>query len=179
MASTMTTIKRPSAREQPFPRANHDHESCVTTALAAATRLCQRRGARLTELRRRILALVWRSHTPQGAYAILATLHRQGRRAAPPTVYRALEFLLEHGLIHRIESLNAFVGCATPGEPHAGHFLICSDCGASAEVDDRRIGAAVRDSVADAGFKLERQIIELTGLCPDCQTTPKDAGHAG
>lgn len=175
----MTSKKRSSTQEQPFPRADHDHDSCVTEALAAATRLCQRRGARLTELRRRILALVWRSHAPQGAYAILATLQGQGRRAAPPTVYRALEFLLEHGLIHRIESLNAFVGCATPGEPHAGHFLICSGCGASAEVDDRRIGAAVRDSVADTGFKLERQTIELTGLCPDCQTTPEDVGHVG
>jgi Fur family zinc uptake transcriptional regulator len=159
---------------QPFARADHDHGSCVAAALDGATRLCQRRGARLTELRRRILEQVWRSHAPRGAYAILATLQRQGRRAAPPTVYRALEFLLEHGLIHRIESLNAFVGCATPDQPHAGHFLICSACGASAEVDDRRIGAAVRESVADAGFKLERQTIELTGLCPSCQDTPAE-----
>ena len=162
-----------------FASADHDHGHCVSAALAAAAEVCERRGARLTELRRRVLELVWRSHAPQGAYAILETLHSQGRPAAPPTVYRALDFLLEQGLVHRIESLNAFIGCPTPETLHPGHFLICSGCGAAAEVGDRRIGAAVRESAAEIGFRVERQTIELTGLCPSCQDTSRDAEHAG
>ena len=171
-------------RSAPLPKlafagADHDHRRCIAAALAAAAELCARRGARLTALRRRVLELVWRSHAPQGAYDILETLHRQGRRAAPPTVYRALDFLLAQGLVHRIESASAFVGCAAPGEPHAGHFLICSVCGAAAEVDDHRVGSAVRESAAEAGFRVERQTIEVTGHCPDCQgaSPDGDGGH--
>ena len=87
----------------------HDHSHCVSDALRAADALCARSGARLTALRRRVLELVWQSHRPLGAYDILGVLSSEdGRRAAPPTVYRALDFLLEHGLIHRLASLNAY-----------------------------------------------------------------------
>ncbi len=154
-----------------FTSADHDHGQCIATALNAAAGLCQRRGAQLTPLRRRVLELVWRSHEPQGAYDILETLqgHKADRRAAPPTVYRALDFLLGQGLIHRIESLNAFVGCVEPNEPHTGHFLICDACGGAAEVNDRRVGDALRASAGEIGFKVERETIELRGLCPACQ----------
>ena len=92
----------------------HDHAHCVAGALAEADALCARLGVRLTELRRRVLELVWQSHKPLGAYDILAVLSEQdGRRAAPPTVYRALDFLLENSLVHRIASLNAFTGMTT------------------------------------------------------------------
>jgi Fur family zinc uptake transcriptional regulator len=158
-----------SASTYRFTSADHDHGHCIATALDGAGELCQRRGARLTALRRQVLEMVWRSHEPQGAYTILETLNRQGRRAAPPTVYRALDFLLGHGLIHRIESLNAFVGCPTPSQPHTGHFLICDGCGGAAEVNDHRIGDALHASANDIGFKIERETIELRGLCPGCQ----------
>ena len=154
-----------------FTSADHDHGHCVATALDAAASLCQRRRARLTPLRRRVLELVWRSHEPQGAYDILDTLGEKGRRAAPPTVYRALDFLLGQGLIHRIESLNAFVGCVEPSQPHSGHFLICDACGGVAEVNDRRVGEALRASAGAIGFKVERETIELRGLCPACQVS--------
>ena len=160
-----------------FAAADHDHDHCIDSALDAASGLCARRGARLTAQRRRVLALVWRSHAPQGAYAILETLHRDGHSAAPPTVYRALDFLLAEGLIHRIESLNAFVGCPTPHTPHPGHFLICDGCGAAAEVNDRHIGAAIRRSAGDVGFQVERQTIELRGLCPECQDSGQEPTH--
>ncbi len=124
-----------------FTSADHDHGHCVATALDAAASLCQRRRARLTPLRRRVLELVWRSHEPQGAYDILDTLGERGRRAAPPTVYRALDFLLGQGLIHRIESLNAFVGCRDPDTPHAGQFLICT----------ARLATAARRSTHSSG----------------------------
>ena len=169
--------------EQPedpiFVRADHDHGPCVSAALAAAAELCERRGVRLTVLRRQVLELVWGSHAPQGAYAILETLHRRGRRAAPPTVYRALDFLLGQGLVHRIVSMNAYVGCTTPGALHAGHFLICGGCGTAAEVDGRRIGAAVRRRAAEVGFKVERETVELRGLCPSCQDAPGERGDGG
>jgi Fur family zinc uptake transcriptional regulator len=163
----------------PFEAADHDHDRCVTSAVAAAAELCERRGARLTDLRRRILELVWRSHAPRGAYSILETLQQQGRSAAPPTVYRALDFLLAHGLVHRIESLNAVVGCPTPGKPHTGHFLICTGCGIAAEVDDRRIGDAVEASAGMLGFRIERQTIEIAGQCPNCQDGEAAESHAG
>ena len=115
-----------------FPKAEHDHGDCIADALGMAEQVCAKRGARLTKLRRRVFELVWSSHAPVGAYDLLRHLARERDGAAPPTVYRALDFLRKHGLIHRIESLNAFVGCCTPGEAHAGQFLICSRCGAAA-----------------------------------------------
>src|SRR5690606_10698879 len=93
------------------PHCPHDHEQCVSDALAAAEQVCERSGARLTPVRRGVLGLVWQSHRPMGAYDLLDTLAREDdRRPAPPTVYRALDFLQEHGLVHRIASLNAFIG---------------------------------------------------------------------
>ena len=166
----MSGIKR--AGHGSFAGADHDHRSCVAEALDAAAGLCARRGARLTALRRRVLELVWQSHAPQGAYAVLEALNRDGRPAAPPTVYRALDFLIAHGLIHRVESLNAFVGCPTPGEPHAAQFLICGSCGDSAEFADERIGKAVRERAEALGFAVARETIEVTGLCPACRGAP-------
>jgi Fur family zinc uptake transcriptional regulator len=153
-----------------FTGGDHDHRHCVVTALQAAAELCERQGLRLTALRRRVLELVWRGHQPRGAYDILEELHGEGRRAAPPTVYRALEFLRLHGLIHRIESLNAFIGCVSPEVPHSGHFMICNRCGGAAEVNDQEIGDALRRSARNSGFVIEQQTIELRGVCPACQT---------
>jgi Fur family zinc uptake transcriptional regulator len=116
-----------------------------------------------------VLELVWHSHAPVGAYDILDALRRDGRPAAPPTAYRALEFLLGHGLIHRIESLNAFVGCAQPEHPHLGQFLICRKCSDVTELDDRRVFDVVEASARAAGFSVDRVTIELQGTCPACQ----------
>jgi Fur family transcriptional regulator, zinc uptake regulator len=160
-----------------FPKSGHDHEHCVSTALSAAEAVCADASERLTPLRRRVLELVWGSHRPIGAYAILDRLKEDGRSAAPPTVYRALEFLLERGLIHRIESLNAFVGCAHPGESHLVQFLICRTCGMTAELDDRRLGEAIGRSAAEHGFNIQSRVVELSGICSGCQTVRPRAGH--
>ncbi len=162
---------------RPFKNERHDHRRCVASALARASKLCAGKGSRLTALRRQVLELVWRSHRPVGAYDLLAALARKRTRAAPPTVYRALEFLQAQGLVHRIESLNAFIGCDRPDEPHASQFLICRKCGCAAEMADGRIEAAMRRGSAEAGFALERPTVEALGLCPDCQPGAK-AGHA-
>jgi Fur family zinc uptake transcriptional regulator len=159
----MASIRKPR-------RSDHDHARCVSAALEAASRLCERDGQRLTPIRRRVLELVWSSHQPIGAYAILDRLKSGNRRAAPPTVYRALEFLLARGLVHRIESLNAFIGCPAPDGEHPVQFLICRNCGATAELDDRRVDAALAKSAAARGFAVERRVIELSGLCQHCQS---------
>ncbi len=114
---------------------NHDHKHCVEDAVAAAERLCAAKDLRFTPLRRRVLELVWSSHKPVGAYALLDQLRDEDLGSAPPTVYRALDFLIENGLIHRIERMNAFVGCSHPGEAHRGFFLICGDCGNAEELE--------------------------------------------
>jgi len=116
-----------------------------------------------------VLQLVWRGHTPVGAYAILEALRGTHPGAAPPTVYRALEFLSEHGLIHRIESLNAYVGCSRPERPHVSQFLICAQCSATAELDEPSIAKAVLRRAAELGFSVERQTIEVRGRCPSCR----------
>ncbi len=162
-----------------FAGAHHDHGTCIKDALATAARLCTKRGARLTPLRRRVLELIWRghttgSHTPVRAYDLLARLPTKNntdktRPAAPPTVYRALAFLHAQGLIHRIESLNAYVGCMNPEGTHGGQFLICSDCGAAAEVHDPRVDAAVARRAKELGFSVRRKTIEVEGVCPPCQ----------
>ncbi|PWC86570.1 Fur family transcriptional regulator [Azospirillum sp. TSH100] len=152
----------------------HDHTHCIADALTRADALCAERGARLTSLRRRVLELVWSSHRPRGAYAILEDLSQQdGKAAAPLTVYRALEFLVEQGLVHRIESLNAYVGCAAPGAVHSGQFLVCEACGDAAEIDDPGVGAAIKAAAAGHGFRVQRPTVEVRGLCKSCQETSR------
>lgn len=154
-----------------FSDGGHDHQHCIDSALDEAAGLCARRGVRLTRLRRRVLELVWDSHQPTGAYALLDALRGENRKAAPPTIYRALDFLTAHGLIHRIESLNAYIGCPRPDHPHAGQFLICQSCGTTAELDDPRIMQAVAAGARQAGFQALRQTVEVAGLCPECRET--------
>jgi len=150
------------------PTAPHDHGRCIADALGMAEAVCAKSGARLTPLRRRVLELVWNSHRPVGAYAILDELREGDRGAAPPTVYRALDFLIEQGLIHRIESLNAFVGCDHPEDRHISQFMICTNCNAAIEIEDRGIANAVKKSAAEAGFSVSRFTVELQGTCPAC-----------
>ena len=160
-----------------FSHGGHDHKSCAETALAAASAICTKRGARLTPLRRRVLELIWRGHAPVGAYDLLRALAKTQPGAAPPTVYRALDFLLAHGLVHRIESLNAFVGCAHPQQAHGGQFLICADCGAAAVVHDPRVDAAIGRRAAELGFAVRHKTVEVQGLCAPCQNRLQEAGH--
>lgn len=153
-----------------FPATHHDHDDCVKDALAAADISCQRQGAKLTAVRRRVLELVWASHDPVGAYGLLDRLAADGIKAVPPTVYRALDFLLQHGLVHRLERLNAYVGCSHQTGPHAAQFLICTGCRQVAELEDPAIGQALADSAAARGFVVTRQTVEVEGLCPACRS---------
>ena len=152
-----------------FAGPGHDHAHCIIGAMASAETVCRVRGARLTGQRRRVLEIIWKSHVPMGAYEILAALTPDERPAAPPTVYRALEFLQAHGLVHKIESLKAYVGCQHPGKDHIGQFLICQGCGNAAEIEDPAIARAVEHRAGAAGFKIAEMTLEIRGLCPTCR----------
>ena len=146
----------------------HNHDSCVRDALAAATQICASRGAQLTRTRRRVLELVWSSHRAVKAYDILDQLGSEQGPAKPPTVYRALDFLMQQGLVHRVDSLNAYVGCVRPGSEHHGQLLICSGCGTVDELDAEAIQAAISDAARAAGFLVRERTVELRGLCAQC-----------
>jgi len=146
-------------------------------ALEQAALLCQQRGARLTELRRRVLEIIWNSPAPLGAYAILDILRDEGRPGAPPTVYRALDFLLEQGLIHRLASLNVFTGCRQPGSHHGGQFLICQECGLVDELNNPRLEELLQNEAAIRQFEVLAQTVEMLGRCPACRNGV--ARHAG
>ncbi|MEH6470129.1 MAG: Fur family transcriptional regulator [Halopseudomonas sp.] len=153
---------------------NHDHHQCIDQALNKAKTLCKEHCARLTPVRERVLELIWQSHKPLGAYQILEQLARDGFNSAPPTVYRALEFLLEQGLAHRIASLNAFIGCAHPERRHQGYFLICRHCGSAQELPAETLTKPLKQHAQAQGFKVESETVELSGLCPNCQASTQD-----
>jgi Fur family zinc uptake transcriptional regulator len=140
----------------------------MADALARAAEICAERGVRLTQQRRQVLELIWSSHRPMGAYALIDRLTADGQRVAPPTVYRALDFLRANGLIHRIERLNAFVGCPEAEEDHAPQFLICDDCGDVAELRERAINSAIAAGAKAASFTGWRASVEVVGICPEC-----------
>lgn len=153
-----------------FSRDNHKHSTCISEALEAAELSCKERGIRFTAIRRRVLELVWASHEPVKAYDVLDILRNERSSAAPPTVYRALEFLLEEGLVHKIESLNAYVGCGKPGHLDSGQFLICTGCGEVAELDDPELVNLIDAKAKQIGFTIKDQIVEIKGCCAHCDS---------
>jgi|SRR5690554_764857 len=152
-----------------LPYRPHNHDACVSQALGEARLICQQRNARLTPTRERVLELIWQSHKPLGAYEILAELGEDGHNPAPPTVYRALNFLQQHGMVHRIASLNAFIGCAHAGEQHTGMFLICHACGNILELAAAPVSDAIHAAAEAEKFRVSDAALEVTGLCPRCQ----------
>ncbi len=155
----------------------------TNTLLAQASRLCDRRGTQLTELRSKVLGLVLESKKPTGAYDLLDQLRALHKGAAPPTVYRALDFLLEQGLIHKIERLSAFIGCVHRHEAdhdhhHAAQFLICTRCGKVTELEDARIDRILIEATHENGFRLTNSIVEAEGLCAICSANATGADPA-
>ena len=131
--------------------------------------LCGERGVQLTTLRRQVLGLLAGSAAPLTAYALIDELARlQGRGVAPPTVYRTLDFLMDNGFVIKIESRNAFAVCDSPGHHHHGILLICTRCGAADEVDDHDVDATLLKTASAAGFKIDKQMVELEGVCGRC-----------
>lgn len=148
---------------------SHDHAHCTHAVLARAETMIAANGARLTPVRRRVLEILLEQHRAMGAYDVLQRLAAEGFGNQPPVAYRALEFLVDQGLAHRIDRLNAFTACMTPGEAHAPAFLICRSCAAVAEAPAATVRAALEAAAADLGFAIDRASIEATGTCPACR----------
>jgi Fur family zinc uptake transcriptional regulator len=146
--------------------ARHDHAACIHDATAAAETACRLSGAQLTPVRRRVLELLLESHKAMGAYDVLARLDAEGLGSQPPVAYRALGFLVDQGLAHRIERLNAFVACSHPGAAHDPAFMICRLC---RKVAESEAAAPLTGEAAASGFRIERTMVEAEGLCPACQ----------
>ncbi len=154
----------------PFQSSRHQHKKCLQSAVSAAQKQCDAAGSRLTPLRQRVLELVWQKHEPIKAYDILDQLKNEHSSSAPPTVYRALDFLKEQGLVHKIESLNAYVGCGSPADSHqSSQFLICLRCGSVAELDDADIKDMLNTKAEAIGFRLKTEMVEMTGYCANCE----------
>ena len=145
-----------------------DRRTVIAAQLEAATGVCEREGARLTELRRCVLGLILEAEGPVTAYQLLDRLKETRKRAAPPTIYRALDFLISQRLIHKIERLNAFVPCIETGHEHAAQFLICRQCGTVTEIEDHAAADALEHAAEREGFHPRRAIVEIEGTCALC-----------
>lgn len=147
---------------------HHDHHQCSSEALARAEAAVGAAGAKLTPVRRRVLEILLSGHKAFGAYEVLEQLASEGFAKQPPVAYRALDFLVEQGLAHRIRRLNAFTACSCPGEMHAPMFLICEGCKSVAETPAPEVRAEMDRAAAGFGFTIQRTSIEAVGLCPAC-----------
>ena len=152
-----------------FPAPDHDHGRCTAEAMAHAEAVCARRTQKFTPIRRQVLQALLSSHRPLGAYEVIDELAKSMPRPAPITVYRALDFLMEHGLVHRIESRNAFLACAHNHESSSSvAFLICDRCGAVGEVAASSATQALIDGARATGFSPKMTVVEMTGTCANC-----------
>ena len=148
----------------------HDHNQCIHNAISAAEHLCLQRGVQLTPIRHKVLELILTSHKAVKAYDLLDQIKPVNDAAKPATVYRALDFLLAQGLIHRVESLNAFVGCHRSGAKHDQLLLICSSCHDVEERSATPLILALTAELTAADFTAQRNTIEIQGLCKNCRT---------
>ena len=165
---TSETSPIPVDEDAPVGFQEHDHTNCVNTALATAEAQCKEEGLRLTPVRRKVLEMLLQDHKSLGAYAILDRLREAGFGSQPPVAYRALDFLVQYGFVHKIERLNAFVACSHPGEVHSPAFMICRKCDAVAEAQSAPSNGVLGAAARAAGFEIERTVVEAEGLCPDC-----------
>lgn len=148
---------------------SHNHQDCIKQAFLHADALCADKRVRFTPLRKRVLELVWNNHKPAKAYDILTILQEEDKSAKPMTVYRTLDFLQEVGLVHKVDSLNAYVGCTHPGKNHSCQFMICRVCGDITESCDTGVFSAIEEHAVKKGFLVERQTIEIHGVCKGCK----------
>lgn len=153
-----------------FPAPDHDHGRCAEDAFLHAEKVCKGRGQKLTPIRRHVLGALLVSHRPLGAYEIIEQLAKDMPRPAPITIYRALDFLMDNGLVHRIESRNAFLACShNHDETAVVAFLICEACGSVGEIPSAAIARTFNDAARSTGFSPKLSVVEITGTCAYCQ----------
>ena len=163
-----------------FPAPDHDHGRCTADAIAHAEAVCARRAQKFTPIRRQVLQALLSSHRPLGAYEVIDELAKSMPRPAPITVYRALDFLMENGLVHRIESRNAFLACAHDHDETAMvAFLICDHCGSVGEIPAapvaQSLNAAARAPASRRSFPSSRS--PAPARIVRNNTTRRQAGH--
>lgn len=152
------------------PAAGHeDRAADVPAAVERAERMLGEQGLRLTPVRRRALEILLEAEGALGAYDVLSRLAADGFGSQPPVAYRALDFLVEHGLAHRLRRINAFTACSHPGEAHHAAFLICRGCKRVEELHAEHLRATLVEDAHRAGFLVERTSLEASGLCPACR----------
>ena len=160
------TLTRPT-----FPAPDHDHGRCAADAITHAERVCQLRAQKFTPIRRQVLQALLSSHRPLGAYEVIDELAKSMPRPAPITVYRALDFLMENGLVHRIESRNAYLACAHDHDAAAMvAFLICEKCGSVGEIPAAPVAQSLNAAARVTGFTPKMSVVEITGTCAHCQS---------
>ena len=168
------TMERSGTEPRPCTDPDCRGQHAPAERIALAVSLCSARGNKLTTLRRTVLELLWERGRPTGAYALIEALElRYDRPVGPPTVYRALEFLMAQRLVSKIVSRNAFVPRAHPERPQDCLFFICSICGASTELEDPRVVKVLAEDAATLGYRVDRRVVEVEGACPNC--VPSDA----
>lgn len=151
----------------PLAFSRHDHADCQRASLSQA----ERSGLRLTKWRRRVLDILLERHRSLGAYEILERLGEGPAKPQPPTAYRALDYLVENGLAHRIEKMNAYVACAQPETCNGAGFIFCKLCRTVAEIQCAGTEADLLHASATSGFTAEKTVIEIEGVCADCQSS--------
>jgi Fur family zinc uptake transcriptional regulator len=150
--------------------------------LEEAETICHARGGRFTQQRRAVLSKLLAAERPVTAYELLDLVRPEDAAITPASIYRSLDFLVEIGLVHRLDTTRSFVACERPDHPHAGQFLICRECGTVVEAEDKRIVRATVDLGARHGFTLDHHKVELTGVCGACRgddPAPKAGSIAG
>lgn len=147
---------------------SHDHLTCINEGVAAAVEAAKAKGLRLTPIRRRVLEILLAEHRAMGAYDVLDILRREGLGSQPPVAYRALTFLVEHKLAHKVERLNAFVACSHMDCGQSPVFLICKDCGTVGEITVPNVELALAGAARASGFSIDTTMIEVLGQCPGC-----------
>lgn len=144
------------------------HKAHINEALCKADEICNARGQRFTELRRRVLELIWASDGPAKAYDLLDQLKGEDGPAKPPTIYRTLHFLLENGLVHKLRSLNAYVGCSHPLQHSNCYFLICKTCQDIVECCNDELAEALKKTTQKNNFDIKHVTLEIEGVCQKC-----------
>jgi Fur family zinc uptake transcriptional regulator len=153
-----------------FPASDHDHGRCTADGLGHAEQVLKARAQKFTPIRRQVLQALLSSHRALGAYEVIDALAKSMPRPAPITVYRALDFLMANGLVHRIESRNAYLACAHDHDAAAMvAFLICERCGSVAEIPAVPVAQSLNSTARAAGFVPKLSVVEITGTCVHCQ----------
>jgi Fur family transcriptional regulator, zinc uptake regulator len=169
-AAKMLQIGQMTPAKPAFPAPDHDHGRCTADAITHAERVCAERAQKFTPIRRQVLQALLSSHRPLGAYEVIDELAKSMPRPAPITVYRALDFLMENGLVHRIESRNAYLACAHDHEQTAMvAFLICDRCGSVGEIPAAPVAHSVNAAARASGFAPKMSVVEIAGTCAHCQ----------